>query len=190
MSMIRRLIQAYANTRPIRPIYHETGLYLKRYYLCTVFGWRVYLHHFMMSDPDGLHNHPFQYSFSIILAGQYLEQTRWGLETKRWFNWIGPDKFHRVILYVDFSNNTEKSITCWSIFAHTKRASHWGFLRQPPNPDFLIYEKVAKDNPTPFSTWYKDAPTGAEWERWSEDIKQTYKEQIEQRYREEATRDH
>lgn len=194
---MRELVQRIANRLPMRPIYHEGGLYLKRYYVCTLFRyWRVYLHHFMLSDPDGLHNHPFRYSFSLILAGHYLERTRWGVKLVRWFNWIGPDKMHRVELentpkgnYIAYDDWSTEPLTCWSLFVHSPRRTHWAFLRQMSNfmygdrtkPD-IVYMKVATDNPTPLSDWYLTAPTGAEWESWDDVQKDGYRMLIERRY--------
>src|SRR5688500_1614193 len=36
--------------------------------------WRAYLHHFLSPDDEGHHNHPFSWSFSIVLRGSYTEE--------------------------------------------------------------------------------------------------------------------
>lgn len=154
---MRKLLEWWASRLRIRPIYHEGGLYLKRYYICTLFGWRVYLHHFMMSDPDGRHNHPFPYSFSLILAGYYFEETRWGVKKKRLFNFIGPDKFHRVLVpqkssghYIAADDWSTEYRTCWSIFVHGPRTCHWAFLRRLPKKNWLEMstpEQAKSDDP-------------------------------------------
>jgi hypothetical protein len=68
--------------------------------------WRAYLHHFMAPDDEGVHNHPFAWSFSIVLRGSYTEEIQhiWGdspwpsrhPRRVRWFNFIRADKYHRI----------------------------------------------------------------------------------------------
>lgn len=110
--------------------------YLTRYYL---FGadraWgNVFLHHFHSSDmdmaPSGtfyLHNHPWPWSFSIILAGGYREERRQTDDTivvKTFkagsINTLSDKDFHRVDLLGDDG---------WSLFFtgwRSKKRS-WGF---------------------------------------------------------------
>lgn len=75
-------------------------------------GWRVYLHRFLSNDEDGHHNHPWGWSFSIILRGSYTEEyfdapeaydtpvsVTHQVKTRRvrWFNFISSTRYHRII---------------------------------------------------------------------------------------------
>lgn len=168
--MIRKLLQTYADTRPIRLIQHDGRPILKRYFVAQLptwlGGWRVYLHHFIGDDPDGLHNHPWIYGASIVLVGWYWDQRRWGIKKVRWINVVNGDTLHRVILPEEFTSDPYTKRTSWSLFIHSPRRMDWGFIRESINngPYIQDYELVGREVPTPFSDWYKHAPTGREWE--------------------------
>lgn len=70
-------------------------------------GWRVYLHRFLSGDDDGHHNHPWGWSFSILLRGSYTEEYFDALPDEdvsptpqtrrvRWFNFISETRYHRI----------------------------------------------------------------------------------------------
>jgi len=60
---------------------------------------RAYLHRLVASDPDrGLHDHPWPWAFSILLAGWYSNVTRSGSNRVRWFNTPTSDTFYRFVL--------------------------------------------------------------------------------------------
>lgn len=111
----------------VREIARETGPYLTRWSLRKQYGegeshknggWRVYLHRFFSTDSE-LHNHPWHWSFSIVLWGSYTEtyfdtvdcactfaaftgepcpkhQPPAKTRRVRWFNWIGRERFHQI----------------------------------------------------------------------------------------------
>lgn len=110
----------------VREISRETGRYLTRWSLRKQYadseshkngGWRVYLHRFWSTDSE-LHNHPWHWSFSIVLWGGYdevyfdlrerlcrdglplgdgvLEPSPKHKRHVRWFNWIGRERFHQI----------------------------------------------------------------------------------------------
>jgi hypothetical protein len=110
----------------------ETGIkepYLTRYYL---FGkdrkWgNIYLHHFHISDkgPD-LHNHPWLWSFGIIILGGYKEERVMpdnSIGSREvnpgTINYITNKIFHRV----DLLEND-----AWTLFFAGPRTKDWGFL--------------------------------------------------------------
>lgn len=128
--MMRTFLFWLTSRLPCRIISDGNTPYLERYYLFTVLGWRFYLHRFVGSDPDrGLHDHPWSRAFSIILAGQYWEETRSGRRLVRWFNSLTGDTFHRVVLpHVGLHE-----YPCWTLFFHrAAKVKQWGFLRQTP----------------------------------------------------------
>ena len=111
--------------------------YLERYYLFlkdrTRFPFNVFLHKFIKSDPDDVHDHPWPYA-TVILKGGYWE---WiphfdtvGRKTGEYQVWRGPghfriskaNSFHRIELDPD--------ITAWTLFMPGPKQRDWGFLVQ------------------------------------------------------------
>lgn len=125
---MNRLLYWIAGRLPCRIIADEGRKYLERYYLCTVFGVRFYLHRFVGSDPDrGLHDHPWRWACSLILHGWYLEQNRYGEKRVRWFNWLTGESFHRVVLPGHYADEPQP---CWTLFFHRANdVKAWGFWR-------------------------------------------------------------
>ena len=109
--------------------------YLERYYLFLKdrnrFPFNVFLHKFLKSDPDDLHDHPWPYA-TIILKGGYYEWTpvydkngRKITEVSRWcgpghFRVCGANSFHRIELDPD--------VTCWTLFMPGPQQREWGFM--------------------------------------------------------------
>ena len=141
--MIRRLLKRVTSHLRCRSIAGGDGsTYLERYYL---WGWAPWnpnpkssklvpwlpgamLHHFVRSDEDReLHNHPWRWSLSVILAGGYVEERmvdgRVVLRrvTPGSINIIRDNDFHRVDLL-------EKD--CWSLFITGPKTQSWGFLHR------------------------------------------------------------
>jgi hypothetical protein len=95
----------------------------------------LYLHHFFRGDDDvEVHNHPWQFSMSLILTGGYVEE-RWDPATKSVsikhldpgdINVLRREDFHRVTL-------KDPGRGCWTLFMSSERAEEkngedWGFL--------------------------------------------------------------
>ena len=177
---IRRRLFDWSRTLPARAIRGPDGEpYLERYMVCRLpwpfGGGRVYLHRFVASDPDrGLHDHPWRWAVSLILAGGYLEQrlARFAPSGRRdrlaerrapAINLLGGRSFHRVILGPEAE--------CWSIFIRPGRCKPWGFLTPRPagagadlprtgapiaavvaGADYQIVEDAAESDP---ATWQR-----------------------------------
>jgi hypothetical protein len=109
--------------------------YLERYYLFLrerkQFPFNVFLHKFLKSDPDDVHDHPWPYA-TLILKGGYWE---WiphfdtvGRKTGEYQVWRRPghfrvskaNSFHRIELDPD--------ITAWTLFMPGPKQREWGFL--------------------------------------------------------------
>ena len=109
--------------------------YLERYYLFLKdrkqFPFNVFLHKFLKSDPDHVHNHPWPYA-TLILKGGYYE---WipqfnsiGEKINEIALWRGPGSFrvcgansyHRIEL--------NPSVDCWTMFMPGPQKREWGFL--------------------------------------------------------------
>jgi hypothetical protein len=89
----------------------------------------VYLHRFLSKDQDrDLHNHPWKWSFSIVLWGGYTEEKRnrrTGEVRRRrvWpgmINVLGARDFHRVLEL--------HGRETWTLFFAGGKAAAWGFL--------------------------------------------------------------
>ncbi len=135
--------------------------YLQRYYVCSLFGLRVYLHRFIGSDPDrGLHSHPWSWAVSLILSGHYYEERFTGdlfkknVQKVSWINFLVGESHHRVLVprgylasfkgedAVPLDEIENAPAECWSLFMHRPtRERRWGFIRPAaPNPHTPLAE--------------------------------------------------
>ena len=139
--------------------------YLERYHLFRLpFGYQVYLHRFVDSDPGrGLHNHPWNGAVSLVLSGQYEEIRMAGargnhkVNTRRLgaghLNWIDGSVFHRINLV----GNAES----WTLFIHGPKAKTWGFLQtRKRRYAFHDHDSLLDHRSNPL--WWKTAPRPAE----------------------------
>lgn len=160
---MRSVLTAIQSRLKTRQICHQGKPYLERSYVGTLLGIRVYLHRFVASDEDGLHDHPFRWSFSLLLRGWYWEE-RWRVRRRvRWCNLIGPSDFHRVVL-------PDNGRDVWTLFFHTARRQPWGFMRpngKETHGACYEYVAVSKANDPAFSDWSNDV-SGAELRRRSD----------------------
>lgn len=144
-------------------VYNDNGVpFLERYFVACFFGTTVYLHRFVVSDPDrGLHDHPWGWAFSLVLSGRYVELRRNGeLRFIEWFNLLSGNTFHRVLLQHDgFSG---KPMQCWTLFVHGPKRKGWGFLR--PMPEWggcqMYKPHVDIDGDAESAAWARSAPKG------------------------------
>lgn len=143
---------------------HQGEPYLERYHLLRLpGGGGVYLHRFVASDPDrGLHDHPWPWALSWVLAGGYRELllapagagervVERPVRPGR-FNRIGGGDFHRVIL--------PEGGEAWTLFMHAGKCKDWGFLqldgegRRRYRPHESVSAEGSHDH------WWKRAPRG------------------------------
>ena len=132
--MLLKLLDRLGRTRSVMDRV-ENEPYLERYYLFLRererFPFNVFLHKFLKSDPDDVHDHPWPYA-TLILKGGYWE---WiphfdtvGRKTGEYQVWRGPghfrvskaNSFHRIELDPD--------ITAWTLFMPGPKQRDWGFL--------------------------------------------------------------
>ncbi len=109
--------------------------YLERYYLFLKdrkrFPFNVFLHKFLKSDPDDVHDHPWPYA-TLILKGGYYEWTpvfdskgKMIAETCTWrgaghFRTSSANSYHRIEL--------DPNVTAWTLFMPGPQKREWGFL--------------------------------------------------------------
>jgi hypothetical protein len=106
---------------PPRTIYRlddPTRPYLIRWTLAALGPLRLHLHCFLSSDPGHLHDHPWWF-ISLILAGNYFEQTPSGTKPRR----AGSIAFHPPL------HRHRVLITgpCVSLILTGPRVREWGF---------------------------------------------------------------
>lgn len=127
--MIRAAILKWAQARmPDFVIGGQDRPYLLRHFLIRrnpVFN--IYVHQFLRSDDDrALHDHPWLFNCSWLLAGSYFEHTPHGVafrQAGQWkFRWGGAP--HRVELTKDYHRN---EVACWTVFITGPRIREWGF---------------------------------------------------------------
>jgi hypothetical protein len=109
--------------------------YLERYYLFLKdrkrFPFNVFLHKFLKSDPDDVHDHPWPYATLILKGGYYEWIPRFnsrGEKVSEKRRWRGPGHFrvcratsyHRIELC--------KGVDCWTMFMPGPQTREWGFL--------------------------------------------------------------
>ncbi len=100
---------------------------LKRRYILNSKYLGIFLHQIVSADedPNIFHDHPWEWSFSIILSGSYGEEILTEKEDKifrkiSYFNFISKDTFHRIV-----SVSPSKPIT---LFVRGKKSKNDGFL--------------------------------------------------------------
>jgi len=121
--------------------------YLERYHVFLKdrkhFPFNIFIHKFLKSDPDDVHDHPWPY-FTLILHGGYYEYVpifdsdgkKVG-ENKHWrgpghFRYSPAHSFHRIELKQD--------VECWTLFVPGPKRRDWGFLvnnKWIPHDDYL-----------------------------------------------------
>jgi len=139
------ILKLIARHRPVKQIFLDDKLYLERFFLFQIFGYTYYLHRMLAPDGDrDLHNHPWQYAYSIVLNGSYIERRlEFGLQKRKieyiapevisiirgyyfyqnigHFNWLGEHSWHTIMEI----NEPET----WTLFWHSNWFRVWGFLR-------------------------------------------------------------
>jgi len=109
--------------------------YLERYYLFLKdrkrFPFNVFLHKFLKSDPDDVHDHPWPYA-TIILKGGYWE---WipqfddaGAKICEIAKWRGPGHFRTSSATSYHRVELDPSVECWTLFMPGPQTREWGFL--------------------------------------------------------------
>lgn len=144
--MIKKLMQSLGRHRVIQDRQGNEP-YLERYYVFLrdrkQFPFNVFVHKFLKSDPDDVHDHPWSY-FTLILRGGYYEwvptfdqEGRQDGETRHWrgpghFRVCSADSYHRI--------EVVPGVDCWTLFAPGPQTKPWGFLvnnQWIPNQQYL-----------------------------------------------------
>ena len=126
--------------------------YLERYYVFlkdrTWFPFNIFVHKFLKSDPDHLHDHPWPY-FTLILKGGYYEWVPYydkdNNKMTEICKWRGPGHF-RICKATSYHRiDLNPAVTAWTLFIPGPQKREWGFLVRNKwihNNDYLA--KMAK----------------------------------------------
>lgn len=142
MTLVDRIAAKILDRLHHRTIWGNGGPYLSKFRLLNLGKdrLRIYLHRFYRSDEDlELHSHPWEWSFSIILRGGYVETREDGQRTylPGSFNFIRKDDFHRVELL----NETDGA---WTLFVAGPEIDTWYFM-DPISKLTTPYKKFLQD---------------------------------------------
>lgn len=109
--------------------------YLERYYLFLKdrdkFPFNIFLHKFLKSDPDDVHDHPWPYA-TLILKGGYYE---WipqfdskGKKIGEICTWRGAGSFRTCSATSYHRIELDPDVECWTLFMPGPKQREWGFL--------------------------------------------------------------
>ena len=110
--------------------------YLERYYLFLKdrgehFPFNLFLHKFLKSDSDDLHDHPWPFA-TLILKGGYWE---WrpqfnskGEKVGEIAKWCGPGSFRTAGATSYHRIELDPDVECWTLFMAGPKQREWGFL--------------------------------------------------------------
>ncbi len=109
--------------------------YLERYYLFLKdrekFPFNIFLHKFLKSDPDDVHDHPWPYA-TLILKGGYYEWTPTfdnnGKIMHETCHWRGPGHFRMCKANTFHRIELKSDVECWTLFMPGKQQRNWGFI--------------------------------------------------------------
>ena len=99
--------------------------YLERYYIFLkdrkTFPFNIFIHKFLKSDSDDLHDHPWSF-ISIVLWPGYYEHTPTGKSFRKPLSikFAKAEQLHRIELINNY---------CWTIFIPGKQCREWGFVK-------------------------------------------------------------
>jgi len=132
--MIKELFTRLGRYRVIRDRLDDEP-YLERYYVFLKdrerFPFNMFVHKFLKSDPDDVHDHPWPFA-TLILRGGYWEWTpvfdAEGRKTGEVSRWYGAGSFRTAQANSYHRIELDPSITCWTLFMPGPKQRDWGFL--------------------------------------------------------------
>jgi len=132
--MIKELFTRLGRYRVIRDRLDDEP-YLERYYVFLkdreTFPFNMFVHKFLKSDPDDVHDHPWPFA-TLILRGGYWEWTPTfdaeGRKTGEVSRWYGAGSFRTARANTYHRIELDPTITCWTLFMPGPKQRDWGFL--------------------------------------------------------------
>ena len=111
--------------------------YLERYYVFLRdrkwFPFNIFVHKFLKSDTEDVHDHPWPF-LTVILRGGYWEWTpqfdAQGRRTGEIARWCGPGSFRWASAHQYHRVEIDPDVECWTLFMPGIKQRDWGFLVQ------------------------------------------------------------
>jgi len=149
--MIKELFQRWDRHRVIMDRVNDEP-YLERYYVFLKdrkrFPFNIFVHKFLKSDPDDVHDHPWPYA-TLILRGGYWEWipvfNTHGQQIHEYCVWRGPGSFRFASANTYHRIELDPAVTCWTLFMPGVKQREWGFLvknRWIQWQDYLLQRKL------------------------------------------------
>ena len=110
--------------------------YLERYYLFLKdrgehFPFNIFLHKFLKSDIDDLHDHPWPYATLILRGGYWEWRPQFDADGKKIgeiAKWCGAGSFRVASANSYHRIELDPNVTCWTLFMPGPKQRDWGFL--------------------------------------------------------------
>lgn len=132
--MIKKLMQRLGRHRIIMDRQADEP-YLERYYVFLKdrkrFPFNVFIHKFLKSDPDDVHDHPWPYATLILKGGYYEwipEFDSTGKKIGEVRHWRGPGHFRVCSANSYHRIELNPNVTAWTMFMPGPQKREWGFL--------------------------------------------------------------
>ena len=109
--------------------------YLERYYVFLKdrkrFPFNIFIHKFLKSDPDDVHDHPWPYATLILKGGYYEWVPQFNSQGQKMGSiryWRGPGHF-RICKATSYHRiELDPGVECWTMFMPGPQRREWGFL--------------------------------------------------------------
>jgi hypothetical protein len=132
--MIKKIFQKLGRYRVINDRV-DNEPYLERYYVFlkdrSWFPFNIFVHKFLKSDPDDVHDHPWPFA-TLILRGGYWEWTpifdNCGNKIAEKCAWYGAGSFRTAGANTYHRIELDPAVTCWTLFMPGIKQRDWGFL--------------------------------------------------------------
>ena len=128
--------------------------YLERYYVFLKdrkwFPFNIFIHKFLKSDPDDVHDHPWPYATLILKGGYYEWVPQFDSKGKMIGEtryWRGPGHFRTCTATSYHRIELDPTVTAWTMFMPGPQKRDWGFLvknKWIKNEEYIEMRKNAK----------------------------------------------
>ena len=134
--MLKKLFESWGRYRIIMDRV-DNQPYLERYYVFLRdrkwFPFNIFVHKFLKSDTEDVHDHPWPF-LTVILRGGYWEWTpqfdAQGRRTGEIARWCGPGSFRWASAHQYHRVEIDPDVECWTLFMPGIKQRDWGFLVQ------------------------------------------------------------
>jgi len=128
--------------------------YLERYYVFLKdrkwFPFNIFIHKFLKSDPDDVHDHPWPYATLILKGGYYEWVPQFDSNGKmigETRHWRGPGHFRTCTATSYHRIELDPNVTAWTMFMPGPQKRDWGSLVKNTwikNEEYIEMRKNAK----------------------------------------------